>query len=653
MLVKLNYQEDRIKHLETALAVASASRNLMQPFRTPAQMFTPDSATGVADRAAPVQEREAPLLRGRDFQTQYLGTSHIGASVGSLSGLTEFSREAFNRFPALMKAREDLNSLKSRTEYIDFKYTGANDKDLLELLPPQRECTELVKVYFDNFGALYQVLHPPAFWEEFEGLWLADAVTRPHFIALVLCLTACARCLRPIQPWLYVAKSTVAREQSVAAICAVQTWVRRQSQKHVSAEDFQIRFLLILAKQVAAYKCKRTWVEAGQLLRFCMAAGLHRDPGMLRKSTSALEKELRKRVWASVTELELQAAFDSGMPSASWISHSDCPPPCHISDHDWQDDLDHMPTKRPLSEFNSISFLTLAAESIALRTAINTALNQMRQIITFEEVRTYTDEIDQLLRRIPEWSGRGGATSRAMLILNLRQFLLTLHERHMQQATSKSERNYSQMVAVQTAASMIDTHRSLTVQGYFALEALRTDYQRASLVLCAQRAATDSIIDYGLSTLINDLAARNVPVILLMLTERVYRLGCDQRQLWMLSAVFGYSQSKHDPDERSQYMQNAVDRVLQTYYKIMACQDEASIKAPPPGRTRHHSSEITSEVTKIGSASAVPHGAQDVHQVVSAPDFNFDDLVGWTFDDFPFMSDNLANAPFFGDMAGY
>jgi hypothetical protein len=650
MLDKMNYRDGRSNHLETALAMANARASTIQPTRSLTQMFTPNSATGVAERAASVQEREVSLLRGRNFKSQYLGTSHIGASVGSIPGLTEFSREAFSRFPALIKAREDLNSLKSRSEHPDFKHTGANDTDLLELLPSQRECSDLVKAYFDNFGALYQVLHPPAFWTEFDGLWLENAITRPHFIALVLCMTACARCVRPSQPWLYIGKSAVPREQSIAAIRAVQTWVQRQSQKQVSAEDFQIRFLLLLAKQVAAYKSKRTWGEAGEFLRFCIAAGLHRDPDMLRKPTSALDKELRKRVWASITEFELQAAFDKGMPSASWISHSDCPPPSHVSDDDWQKDPDQMPPAISLKDFSGISFLTLAAESIALRTAINTALNRIRQNITFEEVRRYTDEVEHFLKRIPDWPGRDGAISSAMLTLNLQQFLLTLHERRMHQCTSNSERDYSQMVAIQTAASIISTHRSLSVQGYFALEVLRTDYQRASLVLCSQKAAANPNIDDGLSTLADELVTRNVPVIISVLTERVYRLGCDQRQLWMLSALFAYAQSKYDPDGRSEYMQNAVDRVLQTYYKIVACQDETAIKAPPSGRTRHYTSQIS--VSNNGIAPDISHGVQIGHQDVPAPDFNFDELVGWTFDDFPFMSSSLANDPFFGDMTG-
>jgi hypothetical protein len=204
------------------------------------------------------------------------------------------------------------------------------------------------------------------------------------------------------------------------------------------------------------------------------------------------------------------------------------------------------------------------------------------------------------------------------------------------------------MVAIQTAASMIDIHRSLTVQGYFALEALRTDYQRASLVLCSLKAATDPATYNGLSTLTNDSVTLNVPVVISMLTDRVYRLGCDQLQLWMLSILFGYAQYKNDPDGRAQYMQDAVDRVLQTYYKIVACQDETAIKAPPLYQTRNNSVEITSSASNNGIAPAVSDGAQVVHCDVPLPDFDLDDLLGWTFDDFPFMSDNLANAPFFG-----
>jgi hypothetical protein len=653
----MNYQEGRIKHLEATLAMTSSGANMTQRAKVPAQTFTPDSTTGMADRPAQVSEREAPLLHGRSFKTQYRGSSHVGALIGRLSELTSFSREAFERFPALMKAREDLSALKYRTEHADFKHTGANDTDLLELLPSQRDCDALVRTYFENFGCLYQVLHPPAFWKEFDGLWSEDAITRPHFVGLVLCLTACARCLRSSQPWLYIANSSVAREQSIAVICAVETWLRRQSQKNVSAEDFQIRFLLLLAKEVAAYKSKRTWTEAGELVRYCMAAGLHRDPDMIWKPTSVLEKELRKRIWAAVTEFELQAAFDKGMPSTAWILQSDCPPPSHIWDHDWPKDPEQMPTVRPLSQFGSAAFLAMAADSITLRTTINAALSNIRQTISFEDVRRYTDEIEHLLKSIPKWAGRDGETSRAMLTLNLRQYLLTIHERQVQQTLSKSERDYSRMVIIETATLIIDTHRSLTAQGCFTLETLRADHQRAALALCSIKAAIDPVVDGALSVLVNEVIARNVPEVLTMLTERVYRYGCDQRQLWMLSALHGYAQAKHDPAKRLEYMQDTVDRVLRTYYKIMACQDETAIKTSRPDRTRRSPPEAMTSVIDSGLQAPVPHAAQIAQQEIPTSDFDIENLIGWTFDDFSFMPDNFANgpaytAPFFEQMAG-
>jgi hypothetical protein len=125
----------------------------------------------------------------------------------------------------------------------------------------------------------------------------------------------------------------------------------------------------------------------------------------------------------------------------------------------------------------------------------------------------------------------------------------------------------------------------------------------------------------------------------------------------MLSALHGYAQAKHDPAKRLEYMQDTVDRVLRTYYKIMACQDETAIKTSRPDRTRRSPPEAMTSVIDSGLQAPVPHAAQIAQQEIPTSDFDIENLIGWTFDDFSFMPDNFANgpaytAPFFEQMAG-
>ena len=134
-----------------------------------------------------------------------------------------------------------------------------SDADLRALLPSKAETDELMEIYLDNYGALYHVIHLPTFWEAYNKIWPDISNANPHQVALVLVMIAAAQCLTTAQPWLYMANSSTAREKAVANIQAVDDWLLAQSQKHVAALDFQIRVVLLLAKQVAARKSKRTW----------------------------------------------------------------------------------------------------------------------------------------------------------------------------------------------------------------------------------------------------------------------------------------------------------------------------------------------------------------------------------------------------------
>lgn len=580
-----------------------------------------------------------PLLRGRDFKTQFHGNTHAGSQMGRNPELANFSHEILELFPSVRKVREDMDVLENRAEYAGSKYSSVSDAELRTFLPDRSEADKLLKIYFQNYGDLYQVLHLPTFWKEYESLWPSAPSANAHFIGIVLCLLASAQCLTSAHPWLYAARSSVAREKATTMVHAVENWLVSQSQKHVTAADFQVRFLLLFAKQACARKSKRTWSETGEFLRFCMSAGLHRTPDVIRKETSLLHKELRKRVWAAISELELQASFDRGMLSAPWILQSDCPPPSHLHDDDLTPSTKQLPPMRPLDEFNSISFLHASAESVMLRTTINTNLNSIRQSMAFSDIQRYTDEIEAHLQNLPSWKDDDALVPRAMLTLNLRQYLLVLHSQHLRHTNSKSEINYCRMVAVETAMKIVDTHRSLTSKDCFALEVLRTDQLRAALTVCNIAGMADPEADQMLTTFIDQASSRVVTDVVEMVTDKVYRFGCEQRQLWIILASNAFVKTKRDPDRKLQYAQEAVDKITRTFCRIIACQDESAIVSTQPLEDGRSPLQITRNGNPGHTPStSEPHGENELLPA----GFNFDELAAWTFDDFTFNPDDFT-----------
>ena len=83
-LSRLEYQEGRIKQLEAALAQTGHTQasDPVQRLRTSKLPLSPESILGASEQiGGTVTDREALLLRGRAFKTQYDGTTHPGALI--------------------------------------------------------------------------------------------------------------------------------------------------------------------------------------------------------------------------------------------------------------------------------------------------------------------------------------------------------------------------------------------------------------------------------------------------------------------------------------------------------------------------------------------------------------------------------------------
>ena len=628
-LSRLEYQDRRIKQLEAALNESVQAVPSVHQLKASKFPLTPESIAAVEPQSAPVNvtDRETMLLRGKSFKTQFHGITYPGSLIAYIPELAAFTKEVFESFPALRRIRQEMHALEDRTEYAGSHPRYTSDAELRSGLPSKIETDHLVQLYFENYDSIYHVIHLPSFRQEYNEMWNDLANARPHFIAIVLLMTASTHLVVQSEPWLYAANSSTARERGIATIALCEGWLARQSQKHVTVADFQIRFLLTQAKMLNASKFKRTWTDAGNLLRFFMAAGLHRNPDHLRKPTSALDKEMRRRLWFAATEFELQASFNRGMVSAPWPQQSDCPPANNIHDDDMDHTTEHLPTSRPLGEFTGTSYIIAANETFSLRYTLNTILNNIRQTITFEDTKRYTDEIEAHLQALPQWIGTTAEAPQALLSITLRQYLLVLHDRQFRLASSHSERNFSKLILADTAAKIIDSHKMLVEKGCRTLQFLCHDQMRAALSVCHIVSLSDPQSD---SLLTNMVEQRSISVIqdaIDLIADKVTRYGREQRQLWIVLAANAFMKTKRNPNNKINYMQESVDRITRPYYKIMACQEDtpAAVEMPPKtGREDLPNGllEYLPQPTQPGTDPAL---------------LDLENIAEWTFDDWSFV----------------
>jgi hypothetical protein len=362
-----------------------------------------------------------------------------------------------------------------------------------------------------------------------------------------------------------------------------------------------------------------------------MSAGLHRNPELIKKPTTALEKELRCLIWAAVVDFELQASFDRGMISTPWLFQSDTPGPKNLED---EDITSNHPSPSLGDQLTDSWYLFATHETATIRSNLNMLLNNIRHVLTFEDVKQYTDEIERQLSSIPECKLAEYHEAHSLARLKLLQYVLALHNRFLRSETTTSERTFSTMTLLETSAKIVDIHQKLHDDGKRAVQFLGYDLLRAALsvanvvsVQTTPRVMYLANISFQYSLLVQQAIE--------MLTDKAARLGCEQRQLWVALAAHGFIKSRKDVSQRPLYMKEAVDTITKAYYKMMACQEDG---IPPFAGTEVPANDEISRgiVDYLPAVPGEPTSNSGLAESAEPSLFDFDNFAAWTFEDWMF-----------------
>ena len=312
----------------------------------------------------------------------------------------------------------------------------ANDEALINLLPQKDIADPLVQIYIDNVESTYRILHLPSFWEEYSNFWNAPQQVRPAFAVILLLILASTYCIKDRESSTFRGDSSVGRETASLWIRTCDSWLQSQSKKHTNMAIFQIHCLSFLAKQMNSIKRKQTWTSAGTLMRLALSSGLHRDANIVNirhattassKKVSTFDQEMRRRIWATICDLEMQAAVDRGMPPMLRDLVEDCGPPLNIDDEELDPSAERLPEPRPVSQYTRSTFQHLSRSSWSLRLELLSVINGPHSQMSYENVLHYDKKIMLHLDEIPHWSDQASLLSRVLLQLQLQIFLLFLH----------------------------------------------------------------------------------------------------------------------------------------------------------------------------------------------------------------------------------
>ncbi|KAL4986274.1 fungal-specific transcription factor domain-containing protein [Aspergillus falconensis] len=459
---ELHELRSRVQTLELALTRG----NSIQPPESSAY----DCTSELGSRAAPdpISDQVMNLsgracFRGRNGRTRYRGRSSSELTLtfhndvmAFLHGRKKDLKAEGSDYQKMKKFKVELRTWK--TEHQDQVDQGM-PSSLKEMLPPRNIADELLHLYLSTFETTHRILHIPSFLKAYEGYWAAPEAADTVFIAKLLALMATASCF--ISSSTTVNGKDTLHDVAVGWILGIQKWIGSLFVSATAKFDIlQIQCLLMIARQALAVDGDVVWLTSGSLIHSATIMGMHRDPTRFGKM-SPFWAEMRRRLWATVLELDLQASIDVGVPPSIDTEQYDCDPPSNLDDSDLTEDMLEAPVAKDRTVLTQCSFQTMLAQSFRLRVRIAKAVNSLRFTLPYEEALHLGEDLVRFMNEslipFPTPATDGVSFARSFMLFLFQRSLLILHRPFSLSISLSPKYSYSRKVCLESSLEML-TH---------------------------------------------------------------------------------------------------------------------------------------------------------------------------------------------------
>lgn len=354
------------------------------------------------------------------------------------------------------------------------------------LLPSKEETEELITFYISNVEQVHRIVHIPTFRREYANYWAPRPPRQPAMTALMLAMMSIAYGAMPA--------SASATSHSgyptiiIQWIGACEGWLRQQSSRHRKLIHHQIACLIYLAKRINIVRKKLYWKETGSLIQDAISDGLHVGPSP--SITSPYIREMKRRIWATLRELDIQNCVEFGLPTLLHSIEPTISAPSNIDDEVFDETTQQLPNSVDVGRYTDTSYQYYSSLTWNVRLNVSRRLYSpgCSKVLTYDEVLQYTHQLTQALHSVPEWNDiqeQGSSQNihlvSAFLKLQLIELILAMHRPYLQRQGEKFW--LSENICYQMARDVILLSTSLASSDYQRLIFLREDLLVGALCL--------------------------------------------------------------------------------------------------------------------------------------------------------------------------
>lgn len=496
----------------------------------------PDVPSAREESSVPRDQRKLgipsrSLMGGKETKTRFFGCSNVSSLASEVSGSYIYSvlmcSECQNQNnehdnlifflqfnlksyidkvkasnPFVVKTQHELSLMRPPKPAKPLSGELSLDNTFLRgMLPPRSVAENLVDCYFSYIGRTHRVLHKPSFYRDFRTLWEEPQSVPSSFIVQVFLVMAIVWSVNTPSPLNAAGDRVLSHAIALDWIYWSENWLFHADIKRPNLVVLQVRCLLLLAKEANYTQRNQAWSATGTLIKLAMSAGCHREPAPEAR-VSVFNREMRRRIWATVVELDLQASLDRGMLPTVQRSDYDTMPPLNINDEDIYETIISTPQPKPVDVATDSSFQVALSQSVGVRLKICALVNAPRITISSEELWKFDDEILHHLSEIPSWRttdptdvlhSRQVVLWRSLIQFNLRRSQLSLHSCCALGKLQEPSLIHSRQARLESAVEILCQHQLLIDHvGKLAWCAMNDNTFQAVFTICHHLLTSDS-----------------------------------------------------------------------------------------------------------------------------------------------------------------
>lgn len=443
----------------------------------------------------------------------------------------------------------------------------------------------LLRLYMLYVESMHRVIHIPSFWRELTELYAhisqPDMISAGFVVQVLLMLSAAVGFYDAEAALDFAGPSMFKPFQVVEWIRYSEKWFESTYIKRPDLTVLRIQCLLIIAKNSQGLNRSQMWLATGNLVKMSMMAGYHRDPGNIPK-ISTFNKEMRRRMWATIVELDAQVAIDRGMPPTLQASDFDTAPPLNINDDEINENTTEEPQSRPVEEVTDCTFQVVLAQSLALRLKISRLMNSPVISCSYEDILRLEWELGRFQASLPVWQSSTADREishklslwSAVLETKLGQALLAIHTPFAIEANTDPLFEPSSRARLEIATVILSRHLKLhetSIPLSFGHPADGTMQAALSVLqhIFAKRSGFASSLLRQVIPTITESLIDLVERTLVTLESRLLLITKSAKQFFFLYMIFALVKSELYPDRAEEIRNIILDHICTVTYRIL------------------------------------------------------------------------------------